>query len=54
MHAETPHESRRDRPAKKIAEGIFSMEVSRAYRTLFFHQEKYFQDLLQPADTHDS
>jgi hypothetical protein len=38
-------------PAKKIVESIFSMEISRAYGTLIFHQEKSFQDLLQAKTT---
>jgi hypothetical protein len=35
-------------------ESIFSMEVSRAYGTFIFHQEKSYQDLLLAGATPDS
>jgi hypothetical protein len=52
--AQAPHAPARAGNAEKIVEGFFSMEISRAYRKLFFHQEKSFQDLLQEAATPDS
>jgi hypothetical protein len=51
MRAETPAGPGGTGPAKKIVEGIFSMEVSRAYSTLILHQENSFQDLLQAVET---
>jgi hypothetical protein len=51
MRAETPAGPAKAGPAQIIVEGIFSMEVPRAYSTLCLHQEKSFQDLLQAAVT---
>jgi hypothetical protein len=40
------HPSRQKKPVRKIVEGIFSVEVSRAYSTLSFRQEKSFHNHL--------